>query len=277
MGSFNQLPEPVLDLSGPCLRGALDALGHAASEGGGIGAFVEAIALKARLFAEVLNPEALPMLDRARFLGLVAFMPTVRRRIGAFLDQAGFPVLHARIRGLLASRGEVEARAGDFIACFANDRAHRWVRDLAAELLHFSAPEQVPLMTRWVWDSGTRTGVLREIWHDDSLDRRSDAPTDRLPTFRTLAREVQGFLREEGYFRDLALVQDLLFAHIYATYINDRGATYIKGDIAGAEDRMGHTSRLLGLDAIDAGSGTVRHRLVAVADRPVGAVRLVQG
>ena len=40
-------------------------------------------------------------------------------------------------------------------------------RDLAAEVMHFSAPDEVPLMTRWIWDAQTGSGVLREIWFED--------------------------------------------------------------------------------------------------------------
>ncbi len=256
------VPEPVLDLSGPRLRAALESLTDAAMAAGGIGGFAESLALKARLFASVLGPDRLGALDQPAFLGLAAFMPTVRRRIGEHLAIAGFAALRERIIALLSAPGDIDVRFGDFIACFPRDREYRWARDLAAELLHFSDPAGAPLMTRWVWNASSRTGVLREIWYDDTLDTRADGPTDRPPTFRALAREIEGFLRDNGFFRDLPLIQDLLFAHIYAAYINDRGATYIKGDSAGAEDRMAHTCRMLGLDAIDARHGTVRHRLV---------------
>ena len=32
-------------------------------------------------------------------------------------------------------------------------RQHRFLRDLAAEILHNTLPEHYPLMTRWVWDA----------------------------------------------------------------------------------------------------------------------------
>ena len=38
------------------------------------------------------------------------------------------------------------------------------MRDLAAEVLHVTAPDRYPLMCRWVWDAKVKTGVLREIW-----------------------------------------------------------------------------------------------------------------
>jgi hypothetical protein len=60
-----------------------------------------------------------------------------------------------------------DARITQFCAVFPQDDRHRWVRDLAAEVLHNVDPERFPLMTRWVWDREANTGVLREIWYDD--------------------------------------------------------------------------------------------------------------
>ena len=45
------------------------------------------------------------------------------------------------------------------------------MRDLAAEALHHADPERYPLMTRWAWDADSNSGVLREIWHAEDVDR----------------------------------------------------------------------------------------------------------
>ena len=72
----------------------------------------------------------------------------------------------------------VDARIGRFCARFPQDKRHRWVRDLATELLHNADPERIPLMNRWVWDATANTGVIREIWHGDDVDRMTMMPDD---------------------------------------------------------------------------------------------------
>lgn len=242
---------PVLDLSGPVLRRTLDSLVTAAESSGGVEAYVRGIGFKVAVFGTLLNEGRVRTLSEADFLGLCSFMPTVRRRVAPWLAAHGHAAMRDLLIRLIEAPGETEARFGDFIACFPNDRHHRWVRDLAAEVLHFTAPDQVPLMTRWMWDSHTTTGVLREIWYEEGAPIDALGIPDRLPTFLALRDELEGFLRGHGFFRDLPLFQDLLCAHIYAGYINDRGSTYLKGDFAGGEDPMNHTRRLLGLDALD--------------------------
>ena len=49
-----------------------------------------------------------------------------------------------------------DARIAEFCGGFPDDRDHRWVRDLAAELLHYADPERYPLMARW---GGTRAPI----------------------------------------------------------------------------------------------------------------------
>ena len=65
-------------------------------------------------------------------------------------------------------------------------------------------------------------------------------------------------------FRDLPFYIDLLCAHIYAGYINDKGGQYLRGDFCGQakEDSMAHTRRLLGLDAVDTETGRTRLKLI---------------
>ena len=251
MSADTAMPLPVLDLSGPALRKALESLLAAAEPDGGVDAYVHGLGAKVALFATMLNIGRVREMSEADFLGLCSFMPTVRRRIAAWLADHGYPTMRDLLTRLIEAPGELDARFGDFIACFPADRSHRWVRDLAAEVLHFTQPEQVPLMTRWVWDARTATGVLREIWFDDAAPIDAAGIPDRLPTFLALRAELDAFLRDNGFFRDKPLFRDLLCAHIYAGYINDRGSSYLKGEFAGGEDPMNHTRRLLGLDALD--------------------------
>ena len=256
---------PVLDLSGPQLRRIFEHLAESAETTGGIERYVKALALKASLFGEVLGKGRLGDLTETEFYDLCAFITPARRRIGALLGRQGFATMHARLERLLAGWSDLataDARISAFVASFPADREHRWVRDFAAEVLHFAAPDHSPLMTRWMWNARTNTGVLREIWYGEDVDAMTIAALDDYATFATLREELEGFLTDNGVFRELAFYVDLLCAHAYASYINDRGGQYLRADFTGNEDPMAHTRRLLGLDAVDTATGRTRLKLL---------------
>lgn len=258
---------PVLDLSGPKLRRAFENLIESAEQTGGVEAYVGALALKASLFDQMLGKGKVNDLTEAEFCDLAAFITPVRRRIGAWLGRNAFATMRGRLQALLHGLSDLstaDQRINRFVASFPDDRAHRWARDLAAEVLHFTAPERYPLMTRWMWDAGVNTGVLREIWHGDNLDTGTISVDDSPTTFATLRDELEGFLQDNGVFRSLPFYIDLLCAHIYAGYINDKGGQYLHADFCGGakNDSMAHTRRMLGLDAVASESGRTRLKLI---------------
>jgi hypothetical protein len=249
------LQRPVLELSGPKLTLAFETLVSRSEEHGGIERYVTAVRLKSRMFREALVDKPARELDLAAVRSLCAFIATVRRRAGAYLEAAGFERLHVAIVGLLDGRedtGTTDARIAAFCAAFPDDREHRWVRDLAAELLHGADPERYPLMSRWVWDARANTGVIREIWHAADVDHIAIDIPDRYDTFLVLREELSQFLTSNGVFRDVTDYVDLLTAQVYANYICEQGGNYLRADFATPEDPMLHTRRLLGLDGVNA-------------------------
>jgi hypothetical protein len=238
-----------LDLSGPKLKLALEALVSRAEEQGGVEAYVEAVKIKSALFAQTLGGD----FDLKAFRTLCAHMATVRRRIGRYAEPESFHEVRERIFSLLKSTdtATADARIGKFCAAFPADREHRWVRDLAAELLHYADPERYPLMTRWVWDARANTGVIREIWHAEDIDGISLEVPDDYATFLVLREELAQYLAANGVFRDVLYYVDVLMAQVYAGYIGERGGTYLRADFATPEDPMLHTRRILGLDGVN--------------------------
>ena len=237
---------PRLELSGPKLKLALEALVSRAEELGGVEAYVDALQIKSAMFRDALAKE----FTLKDFRTLCAHMSTVRRRIGQYAQPHWFEEMKKRIAGLFESREETDERMKRLCAAFPDDREHRWVRDLAAELLHYADPERYPLMTRWVWDARSNTGVLREIWHGDDVDSiRIDVP-DGYATILMLLEELSEYLTANGVFRDVLFYVDVLMAQVYAGYIGERGGTYLRADFATPEDPMLHTRRILGLDGI---------------------------
>ena len=155
-----------------------------------------------------------------------------------------------------------DARIAAFCRRFPQDKKHRWVRDLATEILHGVDPERYPLMSRWVWDRKANTGVIREIWFDDEVDNITINVADGYATYLVLREELSQFLTDNGVFRDVLWYVDLLCAKIYADYIAAQGGVYLRADFSAPGDPMEHTRRLLGLDGVKAGSGRTRLKAI---------------
>ena len=214
-------------------------------------------------------------LSESQFCDLCSFIAPVRRRVGGWLGRHGFPAMRSRLERLLdgwSDTTSVDRRIAAFVGSFPADREHRWARDLAAEVLHFSAPERYPLMTRWMWDARTNTGVLREIWYAEDVDQVTIAANHDFATFATLRDELTGFLRDNGVFRDLPFYADLLCAHAYAFYINGRGGRYLSTEFGAKHDPIAHTRRLLGLDAVASDEGRVRLKLIDGTAHELGEI-----
>ena len=258
----HEFERPVLDLHGPAIRAGFEAMVNGSEELGGIERYVDAVKLKSAVFQQALVENDVAELDLETFKGLCTFMSTVRRRVGAWLNEEAFVEMRAGIVELFNDAEHIENRIGRFCDRFPNDKKHRWVKDLAAELLHYAYPERVPLMNRWVWDAKSNTGVIREIWHGDNVDHMTIPVADGYGTYIMLREELSQFLSENGIFRDVLFYVDVLCAQIYAQYICEQGGSYLRADFTAPEDPMQHTRRLLGLDGVQPGDGRTRLKAI---------------
>ncbi len=254
----HEFERPVLDLSGDALRAGLQIMIRGSEEHGGIERYIDAVKLKSTMFRQALVENDVAELDLETFKGLCTFMATVRRRIGAWLNEEQFGEMRAGIVELFADDEHVDVRIVRFCERFPNDKKHRWVRDLAVELLHNADPERVPMMNRWIWDLKANTGVIREIWHGDDVDHMTLKVPDNYGTYVMLREELSQFLSDNGFFRDVLFYVDVLCAQIYAQYICEQGGSYLRVDFSAPEDPMQHTRRLLGLDGVQPGNGRTR-------------------
>ena len=255
-------PERVqLELSGPVLSQALQALIAGSEEHGGIERYADALKLKSSMFQDALGNGKVSALDLDTLMGLCTFMSTVRRRIAPYLDPTGFALIKGGLEELIDGMQDTtttDTRWGAFCGRFPDDRKHRWVRDLAAEVLHNLDPERYPLMGRWVWDAKANTGVVREIWHGESVDHMTIPVPDSYETYVVLREELSQFLTNNGMFRDVMQYVDLVCAQVYGEYICAQGGSYLKADFTSQEDPMEHTRRILGLDGVKPGSTRTR-------------------
>ncbi len=261
-----EAPErPRLDLSGPLLTRAFETLIQGTEQQGGIEYWTDALKLKSRMFRQALGEGHPGDLPPDTFKSLCAFMASVRRRVGPYLEQPSYGEMVEAIVELLdgvKDTATTDARLQAFCAHFPEDGKHRWVRDLAAEILHGVDPERYPLMCRWVWDRKANSGVIREIWFDDEVDNITIHVDDGYPTYLMLREELSQFLSNNGVFRDVIWYVDLLSAKIYADYIAAQGGVYLRADFSSPGDPMEHTRRLLGLDGVKAGSGRTRLKAI---------------
>jgi len=253
-----EFERPVLELSGEILRVALQNMVSGTEEHGGIERYIDAIKLKSAMFRQALVENDIADLDLETFKGLCTFMATVRRRISGHLNEEAFGDMRVAIVRLFDDREHIDDRIMTFCDRFPNDKKHRWVRDLATELLHNADPERVPLMNRWVWDAKSNTGVIREIWHADNVDHITIPVANGYGTYLMLREELSQFLSENGIFRDVLYYVDVLCAQVYAHYICEQGGSYLRADFQAPEDPMQHTRRLLGLDGVQPGNGRTR-------------------
>lgn len=259
-----EVERPQLDLSGPLIADAFQTAARGAEELGGIERYVEALKLKAALFQDTLAGGKVAELSPNAFGTLCTFMATVRRRVSPYLAGNGFAKMKAAMVLLLSDSDTqiTDERIAHFCSQFPRDERHRFVRDLAAEILHNVDPERYPLMNRWVWDAKTNTGAIREIWFGDDVDHMTIPLSDGYATFLMLREELSQYLTEQGVFQDVIFFVDMLIAQIYANYICAQGGTYLRADFSSAMDPMYHTRRILGLDGMNPGSN--RSRLKAI-------------
>ena len=248
----------VLDLSGEALAAAVQQMIAGSEDHGGIERYVDAVKLKSTMFRQAMVDSDIDKLELETFKGLCTFMATVRRRIGNWLNEDSFVEMRVGLAELFDDGESVDIRITAFCERFPADKQHRWVRDLATEMLHNTDPERFPLMHRWVWDAGANTGVLREIWHADDVDNLTIPVGDGYGTFLMLREELSQYLSDNGFFRDVLYYVDVLCAQVYAQYICEQGGSYLRTDFSAPEDPMQHTRRLLGLDGVQAGSGKTR-------------------
>lgn len=256
---------PRLDLSGPVLKRAFETLIAGSETQGGIERWIDALKLKSRMVQQALgegDPANIPL---ETFKSICAFMASVRRRVAPYLEQPGWDEMTAALAELLdrdRAALPVDRRLADFCARFPQDRKHRWVRDLAAEVLHGLDPERYPLMCRWVWDRRANSGVIREIWFDEDIDNITLEIPDGYDTFLVLRQELSQFLSDNGVFRDVIWYVDLLCAKVYGDYIAAQGGLYLRADFSAPGDPMEHTRRLLGLDGVSPRNGRTRLKAI---------------
>lgn len=243
---------PPAPFSMEIVESKLNSLLSAISEAGGLDGvetLVRAIAAKSEAFQQRLSGSALESED-VRVLSAIVF--SVRRKIGAHLPGQGSRLADA-IEKLRQGHDAVENRLEEFSSTLGDDKKlRRGLWDFGAEILHFSEPDRFPLLTRWVWDTNTTAGALREFLKGNDTLRT-------VPIEAGLAAAVhyrQWFyeaLAELGFYRDLPFLVDLLWAQAYADYAKSLSMQFglIDAQFGAKQDPLELVVKLLGIDAAE--------------------------
>lgn len=246
------VPEPLrVTFNKEILGTKLGSLRAAISEAGGVDgldSFIEALRSKHEVFAGIAGKGA--GIDRTdlRMLGGLVF--PVRRKLGAVLAAREGALLDG-LRELVTSALSLDDRLHAFAALAGDDRKlRRALWDFGAEILHFLDPEAVPLAARWVWDAGTATGALREFIRGNDTMRQVPIG-DSLAAFQGARLWFYDGLADEGFYRDLPYVTDLVWAQAYSDYARSLsvGMGMIDAQFGARQDPLELVVKMLGIDA----------------------------
>ncbi|MHB8253650.1 MAG: hypothetical protein ACYDEV_08115 [Acidiferrobacter sp.] len=228
-------------------------------ESGGIDPFVAALTTKHELFARILGRPAVGGLDMDKVEMLVETIMPARKRAWPSLEALGIDALKNAIGELLYGAKPLADRMVAFTDAIpvtgglepkAEKKVRRAISDFGAEMLHFRAPVQYPLMARWVWDQGTHAGAVRELVRGgDALDKVLLGAEPGV--YEAARRWVAERMAENGMYRDPEFVVDMFFAHAYADYMRalSSGMGLLNADFGGKEDPLEIVRKLLGIDA----------------------------
>ncbi len=246
------VPEPLqVTFNKGILGSKLAGLRAAINEATGVESletFIEALRSKHEVFAAITQKgEAIDGTD-LRTLGGLVF--SARRKLPGLLAEREGEVLEG-VRTLVLSTGPIDARLEDLAALAGPDKKiRRGLWDLGAECLHFQDPDRVPLATRWVWDTATTTGALREfIRANDTL--REIPIGDSVAAIEGARQWFFEALAEEGFYRDLPFVTDLLWAQAYSDYARSLSMNLglIDAQFGARQDPLELMVKMLGIDS----------------------------
>ncbi|WP_018873425.1 hypothetical protein [Thioalkalivibrio sp. ALJ16] len=229
----------------------LNSLNEAIADAGGVDGletFIEALRSKHEVFAAIVaKGDAMDAQDLRTLAGLVF---AVRRKLGSVMGEHQGALVDG-LRDLVRADSGPDSRLERFADLAGEDKKlRRGFWDFGAEILHFADPEAVPLATRWVWDTGTTTGALREfIRGNDTL--RSIPIGESLGAIEGARRWFFEALAEQGFYRDLPFVTDLVWVQAYSDYARSLSMSLgmIDNQFGAKQDPLELGVKLLGIDS----------------------------
>jgi hypothetical protein len=227
---------------------------------GGVERCLERLVAKQELCAATLTAARERDLESEEIGRVLGFVFTARRHLLPALDELGAQ----RRAGLIRDLGDVAvpltsrlqrfvdampgARSMDRADVSAAARLRRAAWNFAAEMVHFGDPARFPLMSRWVWDSASQSGALREFVRGNDVMR--EIPFDNSAELYEGARAwLSGRIAERGIYRDVPLWIDLVLAQAYVSYLRSMANGSLGGEFARGAAPHEQLTKLLGIDS----------------------------
>jgi hypothetical protein len=227
---------------------------------GGMEPSLERLTAKQRLFAVTLAGAREQEIDAEALARLLGYVFTARRHLLPALDRLGSQHCTRLMRDLSDTRVAPVQRLQNFVDAMpgaqtpdradvrAAARLRRAAWDFAAEVVHYADPVRFPLMSRWVWDSSTQSGALREFVRGN--DTMRELPFDNSAELFEGARQwLSGCIAEHGIYRDVPLWIDFVLGQAYTSYLCSMANGSLGGEFGRGAEPHEHLSKLLGVDA----------------------------
>lgn len=115
---------------------------------------------KSKLFQGYLNAARIDHLSDNETEEILSNIFATRRRLKQILEVHPHERLKGHIKELLYGREKIENRFQTFVNSLEGLEHPSLRTELAAELLHFSNPDQYWLWGRWMWDPKKKTGSI---------------------------------------------------------------------------------------------------------------------
>ena len=172
-------------------------------------------------FFSSLSKRTLKVQTREGLESLLKEIYPVRRLSQKILEENGEEGFRREVFSLLYGWKGVEKRMARFMTEVKIPHDNPAIgRDLATELLHYTAPEEYWLWTRWIWDPKIKAGALCCMMEFVGKDRTWEK-VGFGEDYKTIGRQLgslQKLLQEEGWGVDGPFGVDIFLAYLYADY-----------------------------------------------------------
>ena len=235
------------------------ALVDALASCGGVEPCLERLAAKQQLFAATLADARERDIDSREVGRVLGFVFTARRHLLPALEELGAERSAHLVRDLADVAVPLGRRVQNFVDAMpgartmdrpdvrAAARLRRAAWNFAAELAHFGDPVRFPLVARWVWDSASQSGALREFIRGN--DAMREIPFDNSAELHEGARTwLSGRIAGRGIYRDVALWIDLVLGQAYVSYLRSMANGSLGGEFARGAAPHEQLTKLLGID-----------------------------
>lgn len=179
--------------------------------------FYKDLLAKSLLFQKAFSKENLPSLTEEDLELVLEKVFATRRRRKKVIQETGADRLKRAISDLLYGKAKsYEERVERFVREVRGIDA-KSAKDLAAEILHFTFPEQYVLWTSWIWDPESETGAVVFL-KEEPPKRHMYGET--YEEFEQIYKQIQEKLLDFGIKAKSYLFVDIFLAMIYATYVD---------------------------------------------------------